>query len=78
MYIILLRIRQLFIGKDLISCRNRIPINSRSFMKLLSAALLVIALGGCLASTTSPIGVNCGGENEDKPLWEKPLACQGR
>ena len=40
-------------------------------------ALLTLALSGCLASTTSAVGVNCD-YTQDKPLWEMPLACQGR
>jgi len=47
-------------------------------MKLFFAALFAMALNGCLASTTSPIGVNCGGKDQGEPLWERPLACQGR
>jgi PBP1b-binding outer membrane lipoprotein LpoB len=50
-------------------------------MKKLSLTLTVIffalALNGCLASTTSPDGVNCN-YSQEKPLWEMPIACQGR
>lgn len=38
---------------------------------------VLLALTGCLASTTSPVGVNCD-FSEEKPIWEMPLACQGR
>ena len=43
----------------------------------LTIALLSLVLSGCLASTTSPEGVNCD-FSQGKPLWEMPLACQGR
>lgn len=45
--------------------------------KTLSIALILLALGGCMASTTSPVGVNCD-FSQGKPLWEMPLDCQGR
>lgn len=45
--------------------------------KLVSAVLFVASLSGCLASTTSPVGVNCD-YSQGKPLWELPLDCQGR
>jgi PBP1b-binding outer membrane lipoprotein LpoB len=51
----------------------------KSMKKLLSTltiALLALALGGCLASTYSPDGVNCN-YSQGKPLWEMPLDCQG-
>jgi hypothetical protein len=41
------------------------------------SAMLILGLSGCLASTTSPVGVNCD-YSQGKPLWEMPLACQGR
>jgi outer membrane biogenesis lipoprotein LolB len=41
------------------------------------SALATLVLTGCLASTTSPVGVNCD-FSQDKPLWEMPVACQGR
>ena len=47
--------------------------------KILLNALLVLSilgLGGCLASTTSPDGVNCN-YAQGKPMWEMPLDCQG-
>jgi hypothetical protein len=46
-------------------------------MKILLNMLLVLILGGCAASTTSPIGVNCD-YSQGKPLWEMPVDCQGR
>jgi len=42
----------------------------------LAVTLVALGLSGCLASTTSPVGVNCESSLE-KPLWEMPLACQG-
>ena len=41
------------------------------------SAFVLHCLSGCLASSTSPIGVNCN-YGEGKPEWELPLACQGR
>ena len=38
---------------------------------------VAIALSGCLASATSPDGVNCD-YSQGKPLWEMPLVCQGK
>ena len=38
-------------------------------------ALIVLVLSGCLASTTSAVGVNCD-YTKGKTLWEMPLACQ--
>jgi len=50
-------------------------------MKTLTLALIttlfVMGLSGCLASSTSPVGTNCNYSLE-KPLWEMPVACQGR
>jgi hypothetical protein len=43
----------------------------------LTVTLFALVLSGCLASTTSPDGVNCD-FSQGKPLWEMPLACQGR
>jgi hypothetical protein len=46
--------------------------------KLLFTLVIVLptlALGGCLASTYSPDGVNCN-YSQEKPLWEMPLDCQ--
>lgn len=44
---------------------------------IMSVTLLSLVLGGCLASTQSPVGVNCD-YSQGKPLWEMPLDCQGR
>jgi len=47
--------------------------------KLFCTSLVVIslvALGGCLASTTSPVGVNCD-FRQQLPLWEMNQACVG-
>jgi hypothetical protein len=55
--------------------------NERGIMKrfalILSIAGPALCLSGCLASTTSPVGVNCD-FSQEKPLWEMPVACQGR
>jgi hypothetical protein len=37
--------------------------------------LFIVSLGGCLASTTSPDGVNCNFSKE-KPMMDMPLDCQ--
>ncbi len=42
----------------------------------LTVTLFSLVLSGCLASTTSPDGVNCD-FSQGKPLWEMPLDCQG-
>ena len=42
---------------------------------LLALLVLTLTLSGCLASTTSPDGVNCD-YTHGKPLWEMPLDCQ--
>ena len=42
-----------------------------------SLAISILGLSGCLASTYSPVGVNCD-YSQGKPLWEMPLDCQGR
>jgi len=38
--------------------------------------LSIVTLGGCLASTTSPVGVNCN-FSQQLPLWEMNQACVG-
>ena len=43
----------------------------------LSIALFAMVLGGCAASSSSPIGVNCDFRQE-KPLMDMPVVCQGR
>jgi hypothetical protein len=45
--------------------------------KLVCIFSFLINLAGCLASTTSPIGINCG-PSAELPIWERPLDCQGR
>jgi hypothetical protein len=45
--------------------------------KVLIVALTTLLLGACAASSTSPVGVNCN-YNLELPMWEMPLACQGR
>lgn len=49
----------------------------KDIYRLVYAILLPVALSGCLASTSSPVGVNCG-PSAEKPIWERPLDCQGR
>ncbi|QKM65573.1 hypothetical protein DCO17_10190 [Polynucleobacter tropicus] len=55
--------------------------NEGEIMKRFASILLIagaaLCLSGCLASTTSPVGVNCD-FSQEKPLWEMPVACQGR
>ena len=41
----------------------------------LTLSLLTLSLSACLASTTSPDGVNCN-YSQGKPMWEMPLDCQ--
>ena len=56
-------------------------INERGIMKRFTLMLFIagaaLCLGGCLASTTSPVGVNCD-FSQEKSLREMPLDCQGR
>ena len=42
----------------------------------LAVTLIALGLSGCLASSTSPDGVNCNFA-QGKPMWEMPLDCQG-
>ena len=49
----------------------------KRFASMIFAVGVVLILSACLASTTSPDGVNCDFSKE-KPLWEMPVACQGR
>lgn len=44
--------------------------------KLVCTLSFLITLGGCLASTTSPVGINCD-YSQGKPFWELPVDCQG-
>ena len=57
--------------------QNLLRIDMKKLFKLSSMALFVSVLSGCLASNTSPVGVNCD-YSQGKPLWEMPLVCQGR
>jgi len=41
------------------------------------SAMLILALSGCLASTASPVGLNCD-YSPGKSFWELPVACQGK
>lgn len=43
----------------------------------ITSFLFAMTLGGCLASTYSPDGVNCN-YSQGKPFWDLPVACQGR
>jgi hypothetical protein len=49
----------------------------KKILQIYIASLIILGLTGCLASTTSPDGVNCN-YSQGKPLWEMPLECQGR
>lgn len=44
-------------------------------MKVLYIVLVASFLSGCLASTTSPKGINCN-YSQGKAMWELPLLCQ--
>lgn len=46
-------------------------------LRLVYALAALAALNGCMASSTSPDGINCG-PSEEKPIWERPLVCQGK
>ena len=46
-------------------------------LSLISLVLLVATLNGCLASSSSPVGVNCN-YSKELPISEMPLDCQGR
>jgi len=48
---------------------------NKIFLTLI-VTLFAMVLSGCLASTTSPDGVNCD-FSQGKPMWEMPLDCQG-
>ena len=47
----------------------------KQIYRLVCALSLLAALSGCLASTSSPVGVNCDFRQE-KPLWEMPSDCE--
>ena len=49
----------------------------KKLLLTITTTLFALTLVGCLASTTSPVGVNCD-YSQGKPLWEMPLDCQGR
>lgn len=49
----------------------------KQIYRLVCTFSFLMTLGGCLASTTSPVGISCGG-SEEMPIWERPLVCQGR
>jgi ABC-type uncharacterized transport system auxiliary subunit len=46
-------------------------------LSLACVLAVLAALNGCMASSTSPDGINCG-ESEMLPNWQRPLVCQGR
>ncbi|SNX27702.1 hypothetical protein SAMN06295945_0018 [Polynucleobacter meluiroseus] len=48
----------------------------KQLLKPIALFIIVLSLGGCLASTTSPDGVNCG-PSAEKPIMDRPLDCQG-
>jgi hypothetical protein len=47
-----------------------------SLLKKMYLPLFALLLSGCMASSSSSIGVNCG-PSANKPIWERPLDCQG-
>ena len=47
----------------------------RLMLRVTYTALIGLSLAGCLASTTSPVGVNCD-FSQEKPLYDMPLDCQ--
>ncbi|ABP35253.1 hypothetical protein Pnuc_2042 [Polynucleobacter asymbioticus QLW-P1DMWA-1] len=63
------------------SWQNKRPImNVQEYMKklfaLISVFVLALGLAGCLASTTSPIGLNCD-YSKGIPIPDMPVDCQG-
>jgi hypothetical protein len=48
----------------------------KKMIKLGLAAICVLNLFACAASTYSTIGIDC--VDDGRPLYEMPLACQGR
>jgi hypothetical protein len=46
-------------------------------MKSITGLLTVLILTGCLASTNSSVGVACD-YRQEVPMYDMPLACQGR
>lgn len=49
----------------------------KKLLLIITPTLFAMTLVGCLARTTSPVGVNCD-YSQGKPLWEMPPDCQGR
>ncbi len=47
----------------------------KKILSLISLALLAAVLNGCMASSSSPVGVNCD-FSKGIPLNNMPLACQ--
>ena len=58
-----------------IQYRLKIKGNMIKIKQLVVVVLAALALNGCLASSTSPIGVNC---IPGTPFEDLPLACMGR
>jgi len=50
---------------------------TKRFVFMFSMIGIAWCLSACLASATSPVGVNCD-FSQEKPLREMPVACQGR
>lgn len=48
----------------------------KELLKLSLGIWISLALSGCLASTSSPVGPNCN-YGTARTLWDMPLACQG-
>ena len=48
----------------------------KKLLTISSMVLLTLGLAGCLASTTSPIGLNCD-YSKEIPIPDMPSACQG-
>jgi hypothetical protein len=45
-------------------------------LKTLALALTISVLSGCLASGVTPVGVRCGTDTDQGPVWDWPLVCQ--
>ena len=54
----------------------KLDLHMKKLFTVLIEALFIMSLGGCLASTTSPDGVNCD-YSKEKPLRDMPPDCQG-
>lgn len=48
----------------------------KTMLKFVFLTLLAISLSGCLASTYSPVGLDCNW-SQGKSAWEMPSACYG-